>query len=337
MPEYLCLQCEKPFVSRPSYPKKGVVKKRLFCSKACQRAYEKESVPHWTCETCSKDFQRNYQWNSKLKEHQEPRFCGDSCYREWQKKNGKSLGTFVRGGDPWNKGMKGLCHPGSVATQFQPGNRPQTYAPVGTVIERKDSKGKNRLQAYIKVADPNVWKARSLIVWEEHNGQLAEGLLLYHTDGNSLNDDIGNLEAITRAENLARVRKSLDPVKLSASKKAAWARRRNQPAAQAAILEAEPEYIEPEPEEDEFFVSLKPPPVKPAKSLWCDKCEELRPIGEFLINDHHRTMYCPAKQGYLCNTQDCDKEKAFRCPSLKYLYATREEAEAAIAAVKEGR
>ena len=43
-------------------------------------------------------------------------------------------------------------------------------------------------------------------VWEMVHGELPSGMVIYHKDGNKYNDNINNLEAITRAELLKRNR-----------------------------------------------------------------------------------------------------------------------------------
>lgn len=186
------------------------------------RQYYSWEYREWTCEECGTKFRA--QPSRKRGVAIPRRFCGNACYQAWQKKWKYYPGAFKKGLIPWNKGMKGLRF--SPATEFKKGNIPQTYVPVGTVTLRDQHNGSPRKQAFIKVGEPNVWKSRALIVWEEYNGPLEKGLLLYHADNDSLNDDIGNLEAITRAENLARNRPRIDQMKRSKSMKRSWAKRR---------------------------------------------------------------------------------------------------------------
>jgi hypothetical protein len=49
---------------------------------------------------------------------------------------------------------------------------------------------------------------RPRCVYEEVHGKLGSDYVIFHKDGNKDNDDIGNLEAITRAELINRNRKS---------------------------------------------------------------------------------------------------------------------------------
>ena len=43
-------------------------------------------------------------------------------------------------------------------------------------------------------------------IYEQHYGKIPKGYIIYHIDGNKDNDDINNLEVITRAELLKRNR-----------------------------------------------------------------------------------------------------------------------------------
>lgn len=186
------------------------------------RHYNCWDKQEWTCEECGAKFVSPP--SNKNGRSMPRRFCTDACYRKWQKEHPINEGCFKPGHVPANKGKKGIRV--SPETEFKPGNIPPNTVPVGTCIERDQHNGSGRKQAYIKIAEPNKWKARALIVWEEHHGQLPEGMLLYHKDSDSLNDDIDNLEAITRAENLARMRANLNPAVKSRALKEAWKKRR---------------------------------------------------------------------------------------------------------------
>lgn len=56
---------------------------------------------------------------------------------------------------------------------------------------------------YIAVG-PNVRARRPVFVWESVYGKLPKGHVIIHKDGDRYNDDINNLEAITRAEMMRR-------------------------------------------------------------------------------------------------------------------------------------
>lgn len=61
----------------------------------------------------------------------------------------------------------------------------------------------------IKVAEPNIWRLKQRVVWEQHHGQIPEGHKIIFLDGNKENLDISNLEMITNDEMLETNRKGL--------------------------------------------------------------------------------------------------------------------------------
>jgi hypothetical protein len=178
----------------------------------------------WTCEECGITFTAKP--SNKDGVSVPRRFCGDPCYRKWQQENPINEGCFKPGHVPANKGVKGIHL--SPETEFKKGHVPPNTVPVGTLIIRQQRHGSARQQAFVKIGEPNAWKARALINWEAVNGPLPKGLLLWHIDGDSLNDDVGNLQAVTRAENLALMRARMDPEKRSQAMKEAWKRRRRE-------------------------------------------------------------------------------------------------------------
>ena len=94
--------------------------------------------------------------------------------------------------------MKGIRL--SPKTEFKKGMVSDKRAPVGEVRERKTKGGVVR--AFVKVAEPNVWQVRAKVVLEQHNGPLPRGYVIHHKDRNPLNDDLENLQAMTRAEHI---------------------------------------------------------------------------------------------------------------------------------------
>jgi hypothetical protein len=104
--------------------------------------------------------------------------------------------TFKPGNVPFNKGQKGVG--GGEPTQLKKGNKPANYRPVGS--ERVSVDG----YAEIKVADPNKWRLKHAVIWEEVHGPVPKGHCLIFLDGNSLNISLDNLELVTRKQ-LARL------------------------------------------------------------------------------------------------------------------------------------
>ena len=98
---------------------------------------------------------------------------------------------FQKGHVPANKGKKGG---GWEPTQFKKGSIPANYRPVGS--ERVNVDG----YIEIKVADPNKWRCKHVVIWEERNGLVPKGHALIFGDGNKLNLDPENLILVTRAQ-----------------------------------------------------------------------------------------------------------------------------------------
>ncbi|MDR1418790.1 MAG: HNH endonuclease [Treponema sp.] len=101
---------------------------------------------------------------------------------------------FRPGHISYNKGKKGYCPPGSEKGWFKPGNRPQTYLPVGTEII--DSYG----YVKVKIADPNKWNFKHRIIWEKAYGKVPRGHIVIFADGNKLNVRLNNLLLVSRSE-----------------------------------------------------------------------------------------------------------------------------------------
>ena len=131
------------------------------------------------------------------------RFCGVECYRERQRE-APNAGTFRRGQEPWNKGEVGLHL--SPASEFKKGREASNRVPVGTVRVRQRRNRNEGPRAFVKVAEPNVWRLRAVLAWEAENGPVPSGLVIHHRDHDSLNDVPSNLAALTRSEHIAEHR-----------------------------------------------------------------------------------------------------------------------------------
>jgi hypothetical protein len=83
------------------------------------------------------------------------------------------------------------------------GYRNYRNAPIGA--EYISSRG----TVYVKVSDVRRdgkhqvlnWKRKSHLVWEQHHGEIPEGHVIVHLDGNPTNCDISNLECTTNSIN----------------------------------------------------------------------------------------------------------------------------------------
>ena len=98
---------------------------------------------------------------------------------------------------PWNKDIKGIHL--SPETEFKAGVRGVRWVAVGSVKIRMYH---GKMRACQKVAEPNTWRLRSQVVWESVNGQLPKGYTIHHKDRDVSNDDISNLELLSRGEHL---------------------------------------------------------------------------------------------------------------------------------------
>lgn len=100
---------------------------------------------------------------------------------------------FKPGHVPFNKGRKGICQ-GGKSTQFKKGHIPHNYMPVGSERVNGDD------YVDIKIADPNRWKAKHIIVWEQHNGPKPKGHVVIFGDGDRRNFDPNNLVLVSRQQ-----------------------------------------------------------------------------------------------------------------------------------------
>lgn len=101
-------------------------------------------------------------------------------------------GRFEKGHIPWTAGTKGLGICKANKGSFEKGNRPANSLPVGSKII--DSYGYIK----VKVAEPNIWKFKHLIIWENAHGKITPGYIIRFKDGNKLNCRLSNLIEINR-------------------------------------------------------------------------------------------------------------------------------------------
>jgi hypothetical protein len=150
----------------------------------------------YICEQCGIGFTREKSGDRPI------RFCSGACYHEYRKGKIFPNNFGAPGFEPWNKNIKGIHL--SEETEFKKGCDSNRKLPVGSVQIRL-GKGK-RKSAYVKVKEPNIWKVRYLVVWEEAYGPLPKGLVIHHIDRDTLNDNLANLCAMSRAAHLSEHR-----------------------------------------------------------------------------------------------------------------------------------
>lgn len=101
-------------------------------------------------------------------------------------------GCFKKGITPWNKGTKGVMkkNSGTFVNGQRAGERNNTWK--GGLQKHKDG-----YYIYLGVGKR---MRRGRYNFEQVYGELPKEYVIYHRDGDCFNDDIENLEAITRGE-----------------------------------------------------------------------------------------------------------------------------------------
>ncbi|MPW43334.1 HNH endonuclease signature motif containing protein [Acinetobacter guerrae] len=117
--------------------------------------------------------------------------------RKW---NTGRTGHFTKDHKPWNTGTKGVCKPNSG--NFKKGQITWNKKPVG--YERICSKDGYVL---IKVAEPNVFKLKHRVVWEEANGDVPEGYIVAFKNMDRTDCRLENLILMSKSE-MARYNQS---------------------------------------------------------------------------------------------------------------------------------
>jgi len=140
--------------------------------------------------------------HSLLRRAEEPRRSLSEAARIAQDR-GRAKGQFPRRNVPWNKGLKGTHF--SPDTEFKKGHRRTKRHRVRTVrvwIRRRNGK-LHSARAFVKVAQPNVWRLRCHVMWEKAHGPIPKGMLLHYRNGDGMDDRLANFLLVTRAEHLA--------------------------------------------------------------------------------------------------------------------------------------
>lgn len=167
------------------------------------------SIHNWTDE--EKEFIRRYvrdhTWTETAEEFNRKFNCSLSrgavkaAGVRYGIKTGRN-GRFEKGSIPSNKGkkMSDDAYKKCAPTMFYKGQMPANHKPVGSVTLRKNKK-RGQKTLYEKIAEPNIWKEKHLLVWEQHYGSVPKGKMIIFADGNSMNVSIDNLMMIDRAQN----------------------------------------------------------------------------------------------------------------------------------------
>jgi len=110
---------------------------------------------------------------------------------------------FKKGHTPANKGkkMSKELRERVKHTWFKKGHEPHNTKHDGYISIRKDSHG--RLYAHIRISK-GKFELLHRHIWEQHNGPVPEGQIVTFINGDTSDLRIGNLELITREENMLR-------------------------------------------------------------------------------------------------------------------------------------
>ena len=110
-------------------------------------------------------------------------------------------GKITKGARSWNTGLKGWTPPGSERTRLKKGNRTgranHLYQPIGT--ERLNQDGYRERKIHDGQPMHSRWRLVHLVEWEAVNGPIPKGMCLKCLDGDRLNTDPANWQAIPRA------------------------------------------------------------------------------------------------------------------------------------------
>jgi len=175
-----CTHCGKTMDIKPYRLRRSA---RLFCGTACRLAdgstlgRRRPTAPPVTCPVCSVKFHR------KPAERVAVNYCSYAC--------------AAKGTGNLRAPSKGERR--SRSTEFgavPPPNR----LPVGSITIRVRVNRGNDRRAWVKTAEPNVWRPRAVVVWESAHGPTPRESVIHHMDGDSLNDAIRNLARLSRAE-----------------------------------------------------------------------------------------------------------------------------------------
>ncbi|MDO4301766.1 MAG: HNH endonuclease signature motif containing protein [Clostridia bacterium] len=147
-----------------------------------------EFVPGHSYKEIQAEFIKRFSWDISLSQVK-------SLINRYGLNTGRT-GCFEKGNIPWNKGLKGHCAKGSEKGWFGKGHIPQNHRAVGS--ERVNVDG----YIEVKIAEPNKWRLKHRVVWEQEYGPLKKTDIIIFLDGNKINTDINNLAVINRGEHL---------------------------------------------------------------------------------------------------------------------------------------
>lgn len=123
-------------------------------------------------------------------------------------KSGRT-GRFEKGQESWNKGGRMPFSENNQRTQFQPGGIPHNHRPIGSTRFSKEG------YLEVKVGEPNVWKGKHRLLWEEAYGPIPKGYNVVFLDQDKQHLVLENLRLVKRqymsvANRLGLIRQSAE-------------------------------------------------------------------------------------------------------------------------------
>ena len=129
------------------------------------------------------------------------RQLGLSIPRDIIEQNRQS-GRFKPGSISHNKGkkMSEALYKKCKATMFKKGNLPASTLYDGAIVIRHVHQDRNeKPYKWIRLS-LGVWMSYQRYIWQQHHGKIPAGTKIIFRDGNTLNCDISNLQAVTTAQ-----------------------------------------------------------------------------------------------------------------------------------------
>lgn len=131
------------------------------------------------------------------------RSVGGAMHRNGIKNSMQGATTrFQKGQEAWNKGTKGL-YLGGESGWFKKGRIPHHRCEIGA--EQHDGKGFIK----VKVAQPEVWRLKHHVLYEQHKGEIPEGYKVIFADGNKRNFDLDNLILVSARDFVSAMKNKL--------------------------------------------------------------------------------------------------------------------------------
>lgn len=153
-----------------------------------QKAWLEEFIPGHSYKEISEAFNKHFDTDI-MTPGKANAFCGNN------KISTGHTGRFQKGHAPQNKGkkMSPELYEKAKPTMFKKGHTPVNHKPIGSErINGKDG------YIMIKVAEPNVWRLKQRVIWEEIHGPIPKDCVIRFLDGDKTNLDSDNLVCVNR-------------------------------------------------------------------------------------------------------------------------------------------